>query len=77
MSSNSDEKKNVPKEEATNVEENKPVKDLPKQHKPLFFISGASTGADSIPFTVYKELNIQLKGYMPFQFARNDGEGPK
>ena len=77
MSSNSNEDQNLPKEDAAKVEENKLVKDLPKQHKPLFFISGASTGADSIPFTIYKELNIQLKGYIPFEFARNDGEGPK
>jgi len=32
-------------------------------------------GADSIPFTVYEELGIHLRGFMPQGFERSGGDG--
>lgn len=43
---------------------------LPKE-----FVSGGQTGADSIPFSVYEELGVALRGFMPQGFSRVDGRG--
>eukprot|EP00121_Abeoforma_whisleri_P012414 Awhi_evm1s11457 len=43
--------------------------------KPSYFITGGQNGADSIPFSIYKELGIGLHGYMPSGFKRDSGDG--
>lgn len=44
-------------------------------HLPSEFVSGGQTGADSVPFSVYEQLGVHLRGYMPRHFLRGDGEG--
>lgn len=44
-------------------------------YKPSCFVTGGQTGADSIPIAVYKELGVELKGWMPKDFRRDDGKG--
>lgn len=39
------------------------------------FVSGGQTGADSGPITVYKRLKLEMVGFMPRNFGRDDGEG--
>uniref|UniRef100_A0A7S4R2V4 Uncharacterized protein n=1 Tax=Alexandrium monilatum TaxID=311494 RepID=A0A7S4R2V4_9DINO len=42
---------------------------------PEVFVTGGQTGADSIPFTVYRRLGASVAGYLPQGFKRNDGRG--
>mmetsp|Transcript_27428 Transcript_27428/g.78808 ORF Transcript_27428/g.78808 Transcript_27428/m.78808 type:complete len:335 (-) Transcript_27428:22-1026(-) len=42
---------------------------------PQVFVSGGETGADSIPFSVSKDLGVGLKGFMHIGFRRSDGKG--
>lgn len=43
--------------------------------KPKFFVVGGQTGADSMPFSVFEELGVQLRGWMPRGFKRDGGGG--
>jgi len=43
--------------------------------RPLCFVSGGQTGADSIAFPVYRTLGISVQGYMPKGYKRDDGRG--
>lgn len=52
--------------------ESKPGHNL---HKPRFFVTGGQTGADDVPLRVYKECGVEVKGYMPKDFRRDDGNG--
>eukprot|EP00928_Gymnodinium_smaydae_P037157 TRINITY_DN25832_c0_g1_i1.p1 TRINITY_DN25832_c0_g1~~TRINITY_DN25832_c0_g1_i1.p1 ORF type:complete len:274 (+),score=24.95 TRINITY_DN25832_c0_g1_i1:30-824(+) len=42
---------------------------------PHEFVSGGQVGADSAPFSVYEDLGVALRGYMPKGFERADGRG--
>jgi len=45
-------------------------------HKPRKFVTGANVGADSIPLECYREIgSIEIEGYMPKGFLRDDGKG--
>eukprot|EP01124_Arcella_intermedia_P014599 TRINITY_DN21110_c0_g1_i1.p1 TRINITY_DN21110_c0_g1~~TRINITY_DN21110_c0_g1_i1.p1 ORF type:complete len:187 (-),score=60.58 TRINITY_DN21110_c0_g1_i1:46-606(-) len=43
--------------------------------KPKVFITGGQSGADSIPFTIHKQLGIDIQGWMPKDFRREGGDG--
>lgn len=45
--------------------------------KPCTFITGGENGADSIPFTISREFDIKVEGWMPKGFKRSDGMGEK
>lgn len=47
----------------------------PVSFRPRYFITGGQTGADSIPLSVYRELGLQVRGYLPRDARRADGKG--
>ncbi|KAJ6242463.1 cyclin-dependent kinase inhibitor-related protein [Anaeramoeba flamelloides] len=66
-----------------NKQENKTDQSTQKQIQyffPSVIISGGQTGADSIPFKIFrllKKKGVKIKGWMPKGFKRLDGKGSK
>mmetsp|Transcript_18329 Transcript_18329/g.29215 ORF Transcript_18329/g.29215 Transcript_18329/m.29215 type:complete len:92 (+) Transcript_18329:2-277(+) len=47
-----------------------------KRHVPKYFVTGGQTGGDTIPLVFpYKSFGIEIKGYMPRGWKREDGKG--